>query len=60
MNIFSTSSLGQSLDYYAKDDESKLLGSIELSSAKILETPYNRDEPDKWLFDIAPGSYLIL
>ena len=54
---------GDQLYYFAKDDDSKPLGSIFLPGNRVVEQPFNAAEPEKFMFEIIPGrdaSILIL
>jgi len=44
--------LGKRLLYYTKDDESKMVNSIDLTNARLEEIPYNREEPERYMFEI--------
>lgn len=51
---------GQKLMYFTKDDECKMLGTIDLDGTKLEEIPFTRDEPDKFLFNIALGTLVLV
>ena len=46
---------GDQLFYYTGQDESKQMGAIFLPGNKVVETPANPNEPDKFPFEIQPG-----
>ena len=47
--------VGTSLLYYTRDDESRQQGHISLLGWTVCELPYNRDEPDRWMFEVNQG-----
>lgn len=46
---------GQSLYYYARENEAKQHGVVLLSGCTVEEIAFNRDEPDRWLVEISPA-----
>lgn len=47
---------GDLLYYYTKEDENRQMGQIFLPGNRVAEIPFNIDEPEKYLFEIQPGS----
>ena len=46
---------GDQLLYYTNQDETKQMGTIFLPGKKVVETPLNPNEADKYPFEIQPG-----
>ncbi len=51
---------GDQLLYFTNTDESKQMGSIFLPGNKVVELQMNPNEPDRYPFEILPGTHTLI